>query len=180
MKARRSLQSTHEWASLEPGVALMVGDTARTDDGAAAVGITEPIEESRYIAQHIPGAIFRELPGADSDPRATLAHIDRFLAAIQAEEAEFDRVLATVMFPDIVGSTERSSAVGDRSWQNLLADHDRIVRGLLARYRGREIKTLGDGFLATFDGPARAIRCANRRASGQRSRYRRADRASHG
>jgi class 3 adenylate cyclase len=82
------------------------------------------------------------------------------LRSVRDEEAEFDRVLATVMFTDIVGSTERSSALGDRSWQNLLADHDRIVRGLVARYRGREIKTLGDGFLATFDGPARAVRCA--------------------
>ena len=117
-------------------------------------------EESRYIAHHIPGAILQELPGADAEPIATLPHIDRFLAAIHAEEAEFDRVLATVMFTDIVGSTERSSALGDRGWQNLLSDHDRIVRGLVARYRGREIKTLGDGFLATFDGPARAVRCA--------------------
>jgi class 3 adenylate cyclase len=120
---------------------------------------------SRYMAERIPGAKHVALPGEDhiawfGDAEAVLAGIEAFVRSVQDEEAEFDRVLATVMFTDIVGSTERSSALGDRSWQNLLADHDRIVRGLFARYRGREIKTLGDGFLATFDGPARAVRCA--------------------
>jgi class 3 adenylate cyclase len=123
------------------------------------------VEEGRYLAEHIAGARFVELDGVDhlpwyGDTDAILGEVDRFLGSVLDEEAEFDRVLATVMFTDIVGSTERSSALGDRSWQNLLADHDRIVRGFIARYRGREIKTLGDGFLATFDGPARAVRCA--------------------
>jgi class 3 adenylate cyclase len=120
---------------------------------------------ARFVAEHISGAQLVELAGADhlpweGDSDLIISEIDRFLRSVRDEEAELDRVLATVMFTDIVGSTERSSALGDRSWQNLLADHDRIVRGLIARYRGREIKTLGDGFLATFDGPARAVRCA--------------------
>jgi class 3 adenylate cyclase len=124
-----------------------------------------PVAGGHFIAEHISGARFVELPGDDhlaweGDSNALVSEIDRFLRSVSDEEAELDRVLATVMFTDIVGSTERSSALGDRSWQNLLADHDRIVRGFIARYRGREIKTLGDGFLATFDGPARAVRCA--------------------
>ena len=123
------------------------------------------IAGARFAAEHISGARFVELPGGDHLPYAgdtdlLISEIDRFLRSVREEEAEFDRVLATVMFTDIVGSTERSSALGDRHWQNVLADHDRVVRGSLARYRGREIKTLGDGFLATFDGPARAVRCA--------------------
>jgi class 3 adenylate cyclase len=131
----------------------------RTDDQVYSVG------DGRFLAEHISGARFVELAGGDhlvwegvSDD--LVSEIGGFLGSVRDEEAEFDRVLATVMFTDIVGSTERASALGDRSWQNLLADHDRVVRGLLARYRGREIKTLGDGFLATFDGPARAVRCA--------------------
>jgi class 3 adenylate cyclase len=131
----------------------------RTDDQVYFIG------GARFIAEHVSGARFVELAGDDhlaweGDSDAIVSEIDHFLRSVRDEEAEFDRVLATVMFTDIVGSTERSSALGDRSWQNLLADHDRIVRGLVARYRGREIKTLGDGFLATFDGPARAVRCA--------------------
>jgi class 3 adenylate cyclase len=131
----------------------------RTDDQAYLIA------GARFTAEHISGSRYVELPGGDhlaweGDTDLLLSEIDRFLRSVRDEEAEFDRVLASVMFTDIVGSTERSSALGDRSWQNLLADHDRIVRGLVARYRGREIKTLGDGFLATFDGPARAVRCA--------------------
>jgi class 3 adenylate cyclase len=79
---------------------------------------------------------------------------------VRDEESELDRVLATVMFTDIVGSTERASALGDRGWRELLGAHHDLVRHLLARYRGREVDTAGDGFLATFDGPARAVRCA--------------------
>jgi class 3 adenylate cyclase len=131
----------------------------RTDDQVYEIA------GARFTAEHISGSRFVELPGRDhlaweGDTDALISEIGRFLLSVRDEEAEFDRVLATVMFTDIVGSTERSSALGDRSWQALLADHDRVVRGLLARYHGREIKTLGDGFLATFDGPARAVRCA--------------------
>jgi class 3 adenylate cyclase len=123
------------------------------------------IAGARFTAEQIPGARFVELPGNDhvwygGDTDRLISEIDQFLRSVRNEEAEFDRVLATVMFTDIVGSTERSSAVGDRDWHDLLGEHDRVVRGFLARYRGREVKTLGDGFLATFDGPARAVRCA--------------------
>jgi class 3 adenylate cyclase len=123
------------------------------------------IAGAKYATEHISGSRFVELPGRDhlaweGDTDLLVSEIGRFFRSVRDEEAEFDRVLATVMFTDIVGSTERASALSDRNWQNLLADHDRVVRGLLARYRGREIKSLGDGFLATFDGPARAVRCA--------------------
>jgi class 3 adenylate cyclase len=94
------------------------------------------------------------------DPDAIVREIDRFLGSVLEEEAEFDRLLATLMFTDIVGSTQRASQLGDRAWRQLLATHHQRVRGLLGRYRGREIDTAGDGFLATFDGPARAVRCA--------------------
>jgi class 3 adenylate cyclase len=119
---------------------------------------------ARFLAEHISGARFVELPGGDhlaweGNSDLVFSEIDRFLRSVRDEEAELDRVLATVMFTDVVASTERASALGDRAWHDLLADHDRIVRGWVARYRGREIKTLGDGFLATFDGPARAVRC---------------------
>ena len=131
----------------------------RTDDQVYLIA------GARFAAERISGARFVELPGGDhlaweGDTDLLISEIGRFLRSVRDEEAEFDRVLATVMFTDIVGSTERSSALGDRRWQALLVDHDQIVRGLLARYRGHEIKTLGDGFLATFDGPARAVRCA--------------------
>jgi class 3 adenylate cyclase len=131
----------------------------RTDDQAYMVA------GARFLAEHVSGARFVELPGGDhlpweGDSDAIVSEIDRFLRSVRDEEAELDRVLATVMFTDIVGSTERTSAFGDRAWREHLADHDRLVRASLARYRGREIKTLGDGFLATFDGPARAVRCA--------------------
>ena len=119
-------------------------------------------EESRYIASRIPGAVF-----AQTDPRrgenlweGVFPPIDQFLASLRAEEAEFDRVLATVMFTDIVDSTAQGAALGDHAWRELRAQHDQIVRANLGRYRGREIKTMGDGFLATFDGPARGVRCA--------------------
>ena len=127
--------------------------------------LMEPIADVRFIAGAIPGARLIELPGDEhapflGDTDRVLDELHRFISSIRTEEAELDRVLATVMFTDIVGSTERTSALGDRAWRERLADHDRIVRASLARYRGREIKTLGDGFLATFDGPARAVRCA--------------------
>jgi class 3 adenylate cyclase len=131
----------------------------RTDDQVYSIA------GAKYATEHISGARLVELPGRDhlaweGDTDLLVSEIGRFFRSVRDEEAEFDRVLATVMFTDIVGSTERASALSDRNWQNLLADHDRVVRGLLARYRGREIKSLGDGFLATFDGPARAVRCA--------------------
>jgi class 3 adenylate cyclase len=85
------------------------------------------------------------------------------------KEAEFDRVLATVLFTDIVGSTSKAAALGDRGWKELIERHHSIVRGLLARYRGQEVDTAGDGFFATFDGPARAVRCAQAIVEGVRA-----------
>ena len=86
--------------------------------------------------------------------------IESFVATMRREEAEFDRVLATVLFTDLVASTETAAALGDAAWRDLLTEHHLLVRGLLARFRGREMDTAGDGFFATFDGPARAVRCA--------------------
>jgi pimeloyl-ACP methyl ester carboxylesterase len=122
------------------------------------------VDHGRYLAERIPGAKFVELPGDEhyfhlGDTQAVLGEIEEFLTGVR-HAAEFDRVLATVLFTDIVGSTERAAALGDRAWHALLATHNGVVRQELARHRGREIKIVGDGFLATFDGPARAIRCA--------------------
>jgi len=122
-----------------------------------------PIEHGRFIAEHIPGSALVELPGnvhgwPDQDDFSDA--VVTFLEQLGRESAEFDRVLATVLFTDVVGSTERSAALGDRGWRELIERHHASVRGLLARYRGTEIDTAGDGFFATFDGPARAVRCA--------------------
>jgi pimeloyl-ACP methyl ester carboxylesterase len=115
------------------------------------------------LAAQIPGARYVELPGIDhlpwaGDQEAVLGEIEEFLTGARSV-AEPDRVLATVMFTDIVGSTERAGELGDARWRELLAAHQAAVRRELTRFRGREVKTLGDGCLATFDGPARAIRC---------------------
>ena len=124
-----------------------------------------PIDYGRYVAQEIAGAVLVELTGSNHgymapDQDEVLDHIERFIRGLRDEEAELDRVLATVLFTDIVSSTDKASELGDRSWKDLLERHHRAVRGLLARYRGREVDTSGDGFFATFDGPARAVRCA--------------------
>jgi class 3 adenylate cyclase len=123
------------------------------------------VEEGRYLAEHIPGARFVELEGVDhvpwvGDSENLVAEVERFLASVRNEEAPFDRVLATVLFTDIVGSTQKAAALGDLAWRQLLDRHHATVRAILARYRGREVDTAGDGFFATFDGPARAVRCA--------------------
>jgi class 3 adenylate cyclase len=122
------------------------------------------IEEGRYLAAHIPGARFVDLPGADhlpwvGDQDTLVDEVQEFLTGTRPA-AEPDRVLATVVFTDIVASTERAAELGDRRWRDLLFSHHAIVRRELERFRGREVKTVGDGFLATFDGPARAVRCA--------------------
>ncbi len=116
--------------------------------------------EGRYLADSIAGARFAETPRADHEPADVLPFLDEFLDSVQDEEAVFDRVLATMLFTDIVGSTQLASEVGDRAWRQLVAQHDEKIRALLGRFRGREIDTSGDGFFATFDGPARAVRCA--------------------
>ena len=121
------------------------------------------VEAGRYLGSHIPGARYVELPGTDHVPIDITDRIadeaEEFLTGSRAE-IEPDRVLATVMFTDIVDSTRRAAELGDRQWRVLLDGHDNTVRQQLARFRGQEVKNLGDGFLATFDGPARAVRCA--------------------
>ena len=125
-----------------------------------------PVGQGRYLASKIPGAMYVELPGEDHSPYAgdtprLLDEIEEFLTGVRGG-VEDNRVLATVMFTDIVGSTERAAAAGDSRWRDLLAQHHAAVRRELLRFRGREVDTAGDGFLATFDGPARAVRCAAR------------------
>jgi class 3 adenylate cyclase len=130
------------------------------------------IEEGRYIAARIPGARFVELHGMDhlpwiGDQDAVLDEIEEFLTGVRPIPQP-DRVLATVLFSDIVGSTEMAAALGDERWRELLARHHALVRAELARFRGREIDTAGDGFLASFDGPARAVRCGSALTSAVR------------
>ena len=121
-----------------------------------------PIEEGRYLADHIDGARFVEVPGGDVTVAASPTAIDEIVEFMTGErpEVEVDRILTTVLFTDIVGSTERAEREGDRRWSELLSAHHQVVRSELHHFRGQEIDTAGDGFLATFDGPARAIRCA--------------------
>ena len=123
------------------------------------------VDSGRFVAGCIPGASIRELPGRDmsiwlGDQSATHRAIDAFLDEIRQEQLEMDRVLATVLFTDIAGSTETAASLGDRGWRDLIERHHGTVRALLDRYRGVEVDTAGDGFFVTFDGPARAIRCA--------------------
>jgi class 3 adenylate cyclase len=126
------------------------------------------VRTGRYLAEHIPGARLVELPGRDfapqlGDPDRFFAELESFLQEVvegEAWEAEPDRVLATVLFTDIVDSTARAAELGDRAWRQLLQQHHETVRSQLGRFRGKEMDTAGDGFFATFDGPARAIRCA--------------------
>jgi len=122
------------------------------------------VEHSRYLAAHIPGAKYVELPGGDhwpwmGDSDAVIDEIEEFVTGTRPVR-EPDRVLATVLFTDIVDSTRRAADLGDRRWRDVLERHNQVVRESLQRFRGDEVKTMGDGFLATFDGPARGIRCA--------------------
>ena len=125
------------------------------------------IDEARYLAGRIAGAQLVELPGGDHFPYYDYDIADRmadevehFLTGAHGSTAA-DRILATVLFTDIVKSTARAAQLGDRRWHDLLDRHNQVVRQQIGRFRGQEIKTLGDGFLATFDGPARAVRCAS-------------------
>jgi class 3 adenylate cyclase len=122
------------------------------------------VGNGRWLAEHLPNARLVELPGDDHVPwyegrDEWLGEVEEFLTGARAT-AEPERVLATVLFTDIVDSTRTAADLGDQRWRDLLERHQRAVRDALARFRGREVKTTGDGFLATFDGPARAIRCA--------------------
>jgi pimeloyl-ACP methyl ester carboxylesterase len=123
------------------------------------------VENGRDLAARIPRARYIELAGIDhlpffGDSDRIADEIEEFLTGSRSE-SEVDRVLATVLFTDIVGSTKRAAELGDRQWRSLLDRHDEVVRQQLVRFRGHEVKNLGDGFMATFDGPARAVRCAS-------------------
>ena len=122
-------------------------------------------QAARFLAVRIPGAKSVELPGSEYWPRAGnmdefLDTVEGFVHSIRAEQASIDRALATVLFTDIVGSTERAAGLGDAEWKVLLERHHETVRAMIGRYRGKEIDTTGDGFLASFDGPARGVKCA--------------------
>jgi class 3 adenylate cyclase len=124
-----------------------------------------PAELGRAIAERIPDAQFALVPGGDSvlfsEPNAEiLQHIEQFLTELRAP-VQTDRALAAILFTDIVRSTERAAEVGDREWSNLMASHDALARTIVDQHQGRLIRTTGDGMLATFDGPGRALRCAS-------------------
>jgi class 3 adenylate cyclase len=168
---------THMRRSLSPGAAMafhrmsMEADIA---DVLPAVRVPTLVLFSpdargpaEFVARHIPNSELRELPTMrgeftwidDEAHEATMSAVSEFVRRLHPRE-EADRILTTVLFTDIVGSTERAAELGDRAWKELLSAHHARARAELARYRGREIDTAGDGFLATFDGPARAVRCA--------------------
>jgi class 3 adenylate cyclase len=129
------------------------------------VGSLVPVALGRLTAELIPGARYVELPGRDhlpgaGDPEAIAGEIEEFVTGTRRERTPADRILATVMFTDIVESTRQAAELGDSAWRELRERHDELVRSQLERFDGREVKQTGDGFLARFDGPARAIRCA--------------------
>jgi class 3 adenylate cyclase len=182
--ASRDPESVSRWTSYyrqtaSPGMAVALNRLERETDVRPVLRTVQAptlvlhrrdeavyhVEEGRYLARHIPGARFVELEGADhlpadGDMSAVIEEIGRFLGSVRDEEASFDRVLASVLFTDIVGSTETAAELGDRRWRETVEGHHATVRAILARYHGVEIDTAGDGFFATFDGPARAVRCA--------------------
>jgi class 3 adenylate cyclase/pimeloyl-ACP methyl ester carboxylesterase len=180
--SEREWFSRYSRASVTPGgLAAELSSYLQTDVGALLPAIQVPTlvlvdsnrfyevlpETGHYIAAKIPGARVVEHP-SDSGSHfhwyarreAIVSEVGGFLARIGDEEASFDRILATVLFTDIVGSTERAAELGDRRWRDVVEQHNATIRPLLARYRRVEMDTAGDGFFAAFDGPARAVRCA--------------------
>jgi class 3 adenylate cyclase len=172
--------------SMSPGTARMISDVnADLDVRHVLPSIRVPTlvlrrigdeaidaRHVRYVAEQIPNARLVELPGVDGlpfagDMEAVAGELEEFLTGTRTS-AEIDRVLATVVFTDVCGSTERAARMGDRAWRDLLGAHDALVRAALERHAGREIKTVGDGVLAMFDGPARAIRAGRAIAAGVR------------
>jgi class 3 adenylate cyclase len=164
-------------AAASPGSAAAIMRTRRASDVRAVLpAIQVPtlvmqtahhewVEGARHAASLIPGASFVEIPGAEELPLwrtsdRVVEEIKRFIRRIQHEEADLSRMLATVLFTDVVGSTTKAVELGDRQWRDLLERHHAVVRAMLRRYRGDEVDTAGDGFFAMFDGPARAVRCA--------------------
>ena len=175
----KSWWARYQRLAASPGAAVTLLRSAfATDARSVLSAITVPVlvlhragdpftgpEHGRYLAEHIQGARYVELSGVDhlffaEDMDRLLAEVQEFLTGVR-EEGEPERVLATVMFVDIVGSTEQATRLGDREWRDLLDRYYAIARRQLARFRGREIDTAGDGLFATFDGPARAIRCGS-------------------
>ena len=174
----KSWWARYQRLAASPGAAVTLLRSAfETDARSVLSAITVPVlvlhrvgdpftgpEHGRYLAERVPGAKYVELSGVDhlffaEDMDPLLSEIQEFLTGVP-EAREPDRVLATVMFVDIVGSTEHATRLGDRQWRDVLDRYYAIARRQLARFRGREIDTAGDGLFATFDGPARAIRCA--------------------
>jgi class 3 adenylate cyclase/pimeloyl-ACP methyl ester carboxylesterase len=172
----RRINGMHERAMASPAMARAAFDAVVTTDVRdvlPAIGVPAlvlhriadamPIEGARYIAEQIPQARFVELPGSDhywwvGDTAPILNELEEFVTG-QPARGRSDRVLATILFSDIVGSTQLASDLGDGAWKDLLERHNRVVREQFSAFRGREIVSTGDGFLATFDGPARAVRC---------------------
>jgi pimeloyl-ACP methyl ester carboxylesterase len=158
-KALMRMNSQIDISDIVPTIRVPTLVIHRTED------VTINVEGGRYLAEHIPGARYLELPGKDhipfvGDNAAEIADaIEEFLTGARTP-ITVDRVLATVLFTDIVGSTEKAAELGDRRWRDLLDNHHATIRRNLARFRGHEVKTTGDGILATFDGPARGVRCA--------------------
>lgn len=172
----------YQRASITPGSAVAeFSANRRTDVRAILPSIQVPtlvlasgpdeeeIQNGRYAASHISGARLVEIERPADEiywlhwygrAPAILAETGRFLAELREEEAEFDRVLATVLFTDIVDSTATAAVMGDAKWRELINSHDRLAKAIVARYRGVYVEGTGDGMLATFDGPARAVRCA--------------------
>jgi len=176
-EAHRRLAPIFERASASPGMVRAIIDGMREYDNRSVLPAIRvptlvlhpsdewiPVELGRDLAGRIPGARFVELPGADHIPfagdyRPLVAEIEEFVTGRRGKQ-EPDRVLQTVVFTDIARSTERAAELGDQRWRSLLERHDRLVDEQISRYGGRRVKSLGDGCLATFDGAARAVRCA--------------------
>jgi class 3 adenylate cyclase/esterase/lipase len=162
------MNSQIDISSILPAVRVATLVLHRTGDKAVDV------EGGRDMAAHIPGARLVEFPGSDhifyvgESAEKISDAIEEFLTGSRAP-VPVDRVLATVLFTDIVGSTETAAALGDQRWRDLLEHHHAMIRRNLARFRGHEVKTTGDGFLATFDGPARGVQCAHAIAQDIRS-----------
>ena len=174
----REAWARHQRRSSSPGAAVAMMRMAYEIDARAILSAVQAptlilhrredrmvtVENARYLARHIPHARYVELPGIDhffwiGDQEAFLEQIEEFLTG-ERRAAETDRVLATVLFADIAGSTERAAQLGDSRWRRLLESYHALARAELERFRGREIDSAGDGFFAAFDGPVRAIRCA--------------------
>lgn len=156
--AQRSMVQELDIRQVLPSIQAPTLVVHRRDNRLINVG------HGRYLAENIPGAELVEVPGGDhlpflGDSEAILAPIERFLTGTVAPTDQ-RRILATILFTDIVGSTQLAARVGDRRWRRLLEEHNAIVRSELERYRGRELERAGDGFVALFDGPGRAVRCA--------------------